>query len=156
MKEPPPRVDVSQGLIIAYPKEAVDKASKEARPTQDHRNHINQNEEEASAHNTRAIKGTRSITQEPMMAAVEIYTAQPTPRNLVSRKFQMQMICEMAGSIMDVNGNLLEYRQLMKIVEYRKIWGKAYGNELGRLAQEMGDNIKGTDNSPPPKTKHTV
>ena len=79
------------------------------------------------------------------MAAVEMYTAQPTPRNLARRKFPMQMICEMAGSIMDVNGDLLEYRHLMKRVEYRKIWGKAYGNELGRLAQVIGDNIKGTD-----------
>ena len=57
----------------------------------------------------------------------------------------MQILCEMEGSIMDVNGNLLEYRHLMKSVEYRKIWGKAYSNELGRLAQGIGDNIKGTD-----------
>ena len=44
-----------------------------------------------------------------------------------------------------MNGELLEYRHLMKRVEYRKIWGKAYGNELGRLAQGIGDNIKVTD-----------
>ena len=69
-EEPPPRVDASQGLIVAYPKEAVDKTSKEAQPTQDHRNHSKQDEEEAPAHNTRARKGTRSITQDLMMAAV--------------------------------------------------------------------------------------
>ena len=46
---------------------------------------------------------------------------------------------------MDVNGDLLEYRHLMKGEEYRDIWGKSYGNELGRLAQGIGDNIKGTD-----------
>ena len=79
------------------------------------------------------------------MAAVEMTTAQPTPRNLASRKFPMQILCEMAGSIMYVNGNLLEYRHLMERVEYRKIWGKAYGNELGRSAQGIGDNIKGTE-----------
>ena len=90
-----------------------------------------------------------------MMAAVEMTTAQPTPRNLASRKFPMQMLCEMAGSIMDVNGNLLEYRHLMKRVEYRKIWGKAYGNELGILSQGIGDNIKGTDTFFCQKTKHT-
>ena len=72
------------------------------------------------------------------MAAVQITTAQPTPRNLASRKFPMQMLCEMAVSIMDVNGELLEYRHVMKKVEYRKIWGKAYGYELGRLAQGIG------------------
>ena len=45
---------------------------------------------------------------------------------------------------MDVNVDLLEYRHLMKRVEYQKIWGKAYGDELGRLAQGIEDNIKGT------------
>ena len=97
LEEPPPRVDASQGLIVAYPKEAVDKASKEAQPTQDHRNQSKKDEEEAPAHNTRARKGTRSITQELMMATVEMTTAQPTPRNLASRKLPMQMLCEMAG-----------------------------------------------------------
>ena len=52
------------------------------------------------------------------------------------------MLCEMAGSIMDVNVNLLEYGHLMKREEYRDICGKSYGNELGRLAQGIGDNIK--------------
>ena len=114
MEEPPPRVDASPGLIVAYRKEAVDKSSKEARPTQDHKNHRKQDEEEAPAHNNRARKGTRSITKELMMAAVEMSTAQPTPRNLASRKFSMKILCEMARAIMDVDGDLLEYRHLMK------------------------------------------
>ena len=153
VEEPPPRVDASPGLIVAYPTEAVDKASKEARPTQDHRNHRKQDEEEAPARNTQERKGTRSITHELMMSAVEMATAQPTPRKLASRKFPMQMLFEMAGSIMDVNGNLLEYINLMKRVEYRNIWGKAYGNELGRLAQGIGDNIKGIDTISSPQNK---
>ena len=52
-----------------------------------------------------------------MMAAVEMTTAQPTPINLASIKFLMQMLCEMAGSIIDVNGDLFEYIHLMKTVE---------------------------------------
>ena len=51
------------------------------------------------------------------MSAVEITTDQPTLRNLARRKFPMQMLCEMEGSIIDVNGKLLEYRHLMKRVE---------------------------------------
>ena len=140
--EPPPRVDVSPGLIVAYPTEAVVKSSKEALPTQYHRNYITQDEEEAPAHNTRTGKGTRPITQELILAAVEMSTAEPTLRNLASRKFPMRMLCEMAGAIMDVNGDLLEYRHLMKREEYRNIWGKSYGNELGRLEQVIGDKIK--------------
>ena len=46
---------------------------------------------------------------------------------------------------MNVNGDLLEYRHLMKQEEYQDIWDKSYGNELGRLAQGIGDNIKGTN-----------
>ena len=124
VEEPPPRVDSSPGLIVACPTEAVDKSSKEVRPTHDHRNHSKQDEEEAPAHNTRTRKGTRSITQELMMAAVEMSTAQAGLRNLASRKSPIQMLCEMVVSIMDVNGDLLEYRHLMKREEYQKIWGK--------------------------------
>ena len=90
-----------------------------------------------------------------MIAAVEMTTAQPTPRNLASRKFPMQILCEMAGSIMNLNGDLLEYVHLMKRYEYRNIWGKAYGNELGRLVQGIGDTIKGTDTFFYHKKKHT-
>ena len=39
----------------------------------------------------------------------------------------------------------MEYKHLMKREENRDIWGKYYGNELRRLAQGIGDNIKGTD-----------
>ena len=113
--EPPPRVDVSTGLIVSYPTEAVVKSSKEAWPTQDHRNYITQDEEEAPAHNTRTRKGTRSITKELILAAVEMSTVQPMPRNLASIKFPMRLLCDMAGAIMDVNVDLLEYRHLMKL-----------------------------------------
>ena len=88
MEEPPPRVDVSPGTIVAYPTEAVVKSSKKALPTQDHRNYITKDEEEAPAHNTQTRKTTRSITQEMMLAAVEMSTAQPTPRNLAAENFQ--------------------------------------------------------------------
>ena len=107
LEEPPPRVDVSPGLVVPWPTKAVVESSKEALPTQDHRNYITQDEEETPVHNTRERKLTRSITQEMMLAAVEISTAQPTLRNLASRKFPMQILCDMEGSIMDVNGNLL-------------------------------------------------
>ena len=55
------------------------------------------------------------------------------------------MLCEMAGAIMDVNGDLLEYRHIMKREDYQNIWGKLYGNQLGILSQGIGDNIKETD-----------
>ena len=71
---------ISPELVVAWPTEAVVEFSKEALPTQDHRNYITQDEEESPAHNTRTRKVTRSITQELMLIAVEMSTAQTTPK----------------------------------------------------------------------------
>ena len=46
---------------------------------------------------------------------------------------------------MDSNGELLQYRHLMAHPEYREVWGKAYGNELGRLAQGLPGRVDGTN-----------
>ena len=46
---------------------------------------------------------------------------------------------------MDANGDLLQYRHLMKRPEYRVVWGSAYGKELGRLAQGLPGICDGTD-----------
>ena len=42
-------------------------------------------------------------------------------------------------------GELLEYRQLIARSPYRQIWGKAFGNEFGRLAQEIPGQVEGTN-----------
>jgi hypothetical protein len=48
------------------------------------------------------------------------------------------MLCEIAAAVMDdETGELLEYRQLMKKPKFQQTWGKAFGNEIGRLAQGM-------------------
>ena len=44
-------------------------------------------------------------------------------------------------------GELMEYRHLIGNPKYREIWGQAYGNELGRLAQGMEGLVKGTNKS---------
>ena len=36
-------------------------------------------------------------------------------------------------------------RHLLKNPKYRELWGESYGNELGRLAQEIPGRIEGTD-----------
>ena len=49
------------------------------------------------------------------------------------------------GAIIDdKTGKSLEYRQLIQIDRYKKIWSRSYANELGRLAQGIRD-IPGTD-----------
>ena len=42
VEEPPPRVDVILGLVIAWPIEAIVESSKKDLPNQDHRNYITQ------------------------------------------------------------------------------------------------------------------
>ena len=40
----------------------------------------------------------------------------------------------MVGDLMDANGNMLEYRHLMKRLEYTEAWIYVYRDEIGRLA----------------------
>ena len=47
VEDPPPRVDDSPGLVVAWPMEAVVMSSKEALQTKYHSNSITQDEEEA-------------------------------------------------------------------------------------------------------------
>lgn len=79
----------------------------------------------------------RTVTQECLLSALELTQAQVSPQQLAARRFPMQLLCEMAGTVMDQNGELLEYRQLVKREEYRPIWRGAMGKEVGRLAQGL-------------------
>jgi len=51
----------------------------------------------------------------------------------------------MANTIMDEIGKLLEYRQLMARPKYRQIWGRLFGNEIGRLVQGIEGIVEGTN-----------
>ena len=42
-------------------------------------------------------------------------------------------------------GEIMEYQHLIGNPKYREIWGQAYGNEVGRLAQGMEGRVKGTN-----------
>ena len=39
----------------------------------------------------------------------------------------------------------MEYRHLIKSPEHKVTWTTSFSNELGRLAQGVGDRIKGTN-----------
>ena len=45
----------------------------------------------------------------------------------------------------DETGYSLEYRQLIKRDKHKMIWVKYFANELGCLAQEVGDIVKGNN-----------
>ncbi len=45
----------------------------------------------------------------------------------------------------DETGKLLKYRKLISHPKYREVWMHSSANEFGRLAQGVGNRIKGTD-----------
>jgi hypothetical protein len=52
----------------------------------------------------------------------------------------------MIGAVMDSDtGDMLEYRHLLKNPKYRETWSKAFGKEIGRLAQGQEGVVEGTD-----------
>ena len=142
---PSPRVETEPRLVVACPTDA-NFVNSEKQPNYPMPNYISQDEAEAPAHNTRARRPQQlSITQETILSCIEMSTAKPSARNLSSRKFPMQMLCEIAGAVMDANGELLQYRHLIKRKEYREVWSRSYGNELGRLAQGLPGRVEGTN-----------
>ena len=68
----------------------------------------------------------------------------PTARQCASHNFPRQLLCNLANAVMDANGELLQYRDLMARPEYRVVWVKAYAKELGRLVQGLPGVIDGT------------
>ena len=58
----------------------------------------------------------------------------------------MKLLCDIAGAVLDRStGELLEYWHLRINPKYRKVWGKSFGDEIGRLAQGMPNQVDGTD-----------
>ena len=72
-----------------------------------------------------------------MLQCMEIpgYKAPFTARQAVSRKYLLQFLCDLAYVVLDdKTGNLLEYRHLMKHLNYKDLWTKSFGTEIRRLA----------------------
>ena len=68
------------------------------------------------------------------------------PKQLVTRKYPLEFLCEFANAVMDdKTGDMLEYRQLIKGAKYRDMWSKAFEKEIGRLAQGQKGVVEGTN-----------
>ena len=77
---------------------------------------------------------------------MNITSTPATPKNLASRKFPMKILCEIVGAVLDGStGELLKYWHLRINPKYRQVWGKSFGDEIGRLAQGMPNQVDGTD-----------
>jgi hypothetical protein len=95
---------------------------------------------------SKAKQYRHNVTTEAMLSVLELSTANISQQQLSSRKFPLQILCEFAGAVMDdETGDMLEYRQLIKRPKYRDTWSKAFGKEIGRLAQGLNGVVEGTN-----------
>ena len=120
------------------------------------------NKEQPHGYNTRSR--TTNIMQEAMLACMDITkptyivsrdlgllnyrekpTIEPSAQKMESRQFPMTWLYEMVNSAIRENCKLLEYRHLIENPKTRATWTHLYGNKLGRLAQGMPGQTKGTD-----------
>ena len=107
-------------------------------------NNISNNKGNNPEKNTRS-KG-RTLTQEVMLSCIELTDTTNSPIKLASQKFPMKFLCEIAGAVLDgETGEMMEYRHLRISPRYRDMWGKLFGNEIGRLAQGMPGRVDGTN-----------
>jgi hypothetical protein len=87
-----------------------------------------------------------NVTRKAILSAVEMSFHQLNPAQLAQRQFPLQVLCEVAGAVMDdETGELMDYKQLMKHAKYKQTWGRAFGNKIGRLAQGIPGRVKRTN-----------
>ena len=107
--------------------------------------------EPVPTYNTRAQAAKKksfhsNVTRDAILSAVEMSFERLSPAKLAQRRFPLQTLCEIAGAVMDdETGELLEYRQLIKHNKFKRVWGTAFGNEIGRLAQGIPERVEGTN-----------
>ena len=81
-----------------------------------------------------------------MLSCMELTDTPATPRQLASRKFPIKLLCEIAGAVLDgKTGEMMEYCHLRIRPRYRDVWGKSFGNEIGRITQVMPGQVDGTN-----------
>jgi hypothetical protein len=102
-------------------------------------------EEPAPRFNLRsAARG--NIMTDVMLSVIEMSGKNLTPKQLSGRQFPMQFLCEISGAVMDEEtGDMLEYCHLVKMPKYQAVWSKAFGKEIGRLAQGQKGVVEGTN-----------
>eukprot|EP00804_Cyclotella_cryptica_P015214 CCRYP_000732-RA/>CCRYP_000732-RA protein AED:0.36 eAED:0.36 QI:0/0/0/1/0/0/2/0/501 len=94
----------------------------------------------APAYNTRSRM--QSITQETMLHFSQLPAPTFTTQRAESRLFPTDFLTAILN---EDTGELMEYSHLIKGPKYTTIWRKAYGKELGRLAQGIPGIVQGTN-----------
>ena len=102
---------VDEWLVVACPMDAVAVSNKKTPKylMQTLPNNFSQKESKAIPFLQSSRRVLRLITQEVMLMVVEIAGCELKASSLAQRKFTMRLLCEMAGSVMDTSGEILEY-----------------------------------------------
>jgi hypothetical protein len=90
----------------------------------------------------KACSQMQSITQETILHLFQLHKPTFTVQHAASRKFPTKIL---RAILNEDTGKLVEYRHLIKNPKYCTIWKKAYGKELGRLAQSIPGTVHGTN-----------
>ena len=68
------------------------------------------------------------------------------PQESWHRENSLWKLCEIAEAVLDgKTGEMMEYCHLRISLRYRDVWGKLFGNEIGRLAKGMPGRVDGTN-----------
>ena len=113
------------------------------------------------SHNTRSrgpleqIVAANNLSVEIAMMATEMVNPQiekammateaATPQRDSKQQVGTSWLYEMANSVIGDDGKVLEYKHLIADPKTRAVWQRAFGNELGRLAQGMPGRVEGTN-----------
>ena len=126
--------------IVAWPRPVI-VASEEPKgkpfPIQNMSNYITQ--DNSPAENTRSKTRKQEtilrMSFEAMLSCIQTTKhATVNPKAAASRKYPMQLLCELAGAILDQDTrDLLEYRHLLKHPKLKVTQGKERAKEVGRF-----------------------
>jgi hypothetical protein len=83
-----------------------------------------------------------TISQESILHLFQLHTPTLTAQRAASRRFPADILNAILNE--DI-GELMEFRHLIKNPKYSTIWKKAYGKELGQLAQGIPGTVHGTN-----------
>jgi hypothetical protein len=86
--------------------------------------------------------GILNCTQTPKLTGT-IYMV--IPKQMAQHKLPMKLLCEIANSVLGVNGELLEYCHLITNQTTRVTWQHSYGNKIRPLTQGMPGRNTGTN-----------
>ena len=111
---------VAEDLIVMCPRSVV--APEKNRPLPPTINYTSKPpQSDTPVANTRSRRFSRMATQEALLSAIKMSSTKVTPKMISARQLPMKLLCEMAGAVMDLSGEFLEYIQLMKRDEYHVI-----------------------------------